>query len=376
MKIKKNFLGVKRNLNSFFLSFLLFLSFSRGLFEMITPKTYAYSLTLLSFFAFTLFAIKHFRFYLDKFFLYSFLFLIISILSLFYSYLNNQSFTLFFLFIFLFVFLLNIYKSAKFISIDQIFILNILIFFFIAASYFEIFGIKLTGTMFNSYSFSWHSVRPASFTGTYLHYPVIISFLYIYLVINSKKHSLWHSFILLSIFLTYSRTAFFIIFLFYLLYFLKLFFTKTIFTLCFLAILFVFFFFFSNFLREIIYETLLFDSAGNAGRLDAWKRSISNIGVMNIFFGTHFGSLSLMYANILNVKASVTESSLFSLLLNFGLVGSIIFYKLLYDFLKELNFGKILFLVIFFTSMTAQYIESLHFLFLLLVSKIVIEKKL
>lgn len=358
---------------SIILTVVLFLSFSRGLYQSSASLLISYLLTLVFFSCFSFLIIKKIKINQPTYLVYSTIFLAISFFSLFFSHLNNQSYNIFILFILFFVFVLNVYKYSIFRSVNKIHILNSLLLFFIFLNYLELYhGQLFIGTGLNYFPYSFHSVRPSALTGSYLHYPIIISFLYIYLISNNEKHSMWHIFIIFSILLSYSRSAYLILFIFYILYYLR--FPYKLRKIFFIFILILLFLITYQELIEYIRLTFFIEAPGNSGRINTWFNSISRLSFSNFLIGTHFGKYTLMSSKVSGFDINVTESTILSLILNYGIIGCTLFYKLLFDFLKELKFGKIIFIVFFVISLFTQCFETFYMIILFSISRVFIPK--
>ena len=350
---------------------LLFLSFSRGIYEIFFPKSIAYFFTLLFFVIF-------FFVLLDKlkpsieFLLLVILFLLSSIYSFFISDISNP---LFFLYVIFFAFSILFFKISSFKLINNDCLLNFLIIIFLFFHFLQQF--HLISSVGNSWNHFNHSVRPSSITGSFLHYPIILSFLTIYKFINNNyKFNIFLLVLFFSILSTWSRMGFLLIIVFFSIHFFLIYKFKLLKNKYFLISTAVFFLllFLVPALNNRFISGFNFDSVGNSGRIVAWLRSLERIYYSNDLFGNYFGiytNLSLNFSDIVS-NFSVTESSILSLLLNFGLIGMTLFYILIYIYLSDVRYGKVIFITLFIGSLFYPFLDTSSILITILLSKILI----
>ena len=71
------------------------------------------------------------------------------------------------------------------------------------------------------------------------------------------------------------------------------------------------------------------NAPGNSIRIQSWMQGLSLWWHGNIFFGEHTGLITNSVKNILHEKSFVVESSFIQQLCNFGLIGTVIFYAVM-----------------------------------------------
>jgi len=198
-------------------------------------------------------------------------------------------------------------------------------------------------------------LRPAALTGSFLHYPLIMTFFaYISIQWGKLRHSrffFWSGVVFASsALLVASRSGLFIVL-----------FTPLVFTLLnrFKESRKILFFYglFVSVLLLIAWTTsgdesdnltvrlisrissaAKTDSIGNSGRILNWKRVINDWLETNMLLGEYTGIVTNSTANLKGSKVNVAESGLLQLLINFGLLGMLLFYGILfqvYRFIKK-----------------------------------------
>lgn len=357
---------------------LLFL-FSRGLFEAFLDKSLAYIVSILGFallYAIFLFRAKaKFRPRL-RFILLALLFLVSSFISAFVTVYSGKDYVYLFYLIYPFsicCFLLFAFSFDFPVDLRKLhMVLSSLVVILLASAIAQqLQYLELPGATFTF----GHYVRPPSLTGSYLHYPLIMFLLGA--IIHSIKNRL-DIFSLLAfggVFFAFSRSGmmlviFYLIFIFwgwFLLGRLRVaafdfyFFTITISVLLSIG--------WPIGLFELILQRMLSSlsstSPGNDVRIEVWRYGWDIFVSGNIFFGENFGSKTNLMRNLTDLHAGVVESSFLQNLVNFGIIGTLIFYTIflfLYRYSLSLKVKAFVF-AFFCQSFVYQSIEVVPFIF-------------
>ena len=194
-------------------------------------------------------------------------------------------------------------------------------------------------------------VRPASLTGSYLHYPLVIFILgsiVLQFSFFTTKAGEFIFFLTALLFMVaplfvYSRSGVMLL-CFFLLFYSALFIRSkfnwryvrlssvvkgTVITIAIVAAITVILYFTHSIYIERALSSLDINSPGNPGRIQSWMGGLSLWWHGNIFFGEHTGLITNSVKNILHEKSFVVESSLIQQLCNFGLIGTVIFYAVM-----------------------------------------------
>lgn len=197
-------------------------------------------------------------------------------------------------------------------------------------------------------------IRPASLTGSFLHYPLVMGLIGLICIQNYVLHKT--PFILLSSivfclspFVSASRSGAMIVLaaIFIYPFFLPIRRSKPILLayLLFFALLISLFFFFSKEKQSSLFHNLLYrlvssvntKSVGNSVRVEIWSRVVDEYLSTNLLLGEEAGKYTNSSNNMKAKKTMdlnrsyVTESSPLQLLMNFGLTGMILFYAILFQ---------------------------------------------
>ena len=177
-------------------------------------------------------------------------------------------------------------------------------------------------------------IRPSSLTGSYLHYPLIISigaFLMAETYTTKKRLIYLVLFLLFSLapIIAYSRSGSMIIILGLIVYFLlftsfsrKMLLLSIGFPLTILSVL----LFSNNIYFQRVISSVDINSAGNTGRIEQWELAIDMFLNSPIIIGGYTGLITNVTNNFSNIPTEVVESGALQQLLNFGLLGFILFY--------------------------------------------------
>ncbi|QIE86431.1 MULTISPECIES: O-antigen ligase family protein [Pseudomonas] len=189
---------------------------------------------------------------------------------------------------------------------------------------------------------SWlnEGVRPASITGSYLHYPIIVIMLSFICLENanrenSKKQQLLSIAYIVIALASYSRSAF-LMTVFGLSYFLffsqikKRNFKKILALVAIIAIPLITIPLLTPEISERLQSAFDTKSSGNDQRTAIWSTAIQKIDLdILIIGGGNFGKVTNATANITEKSSTIVESSFLQQIFNLGLPGALIFYCLL-----------------------------------------------
>ncbi len=235
-------------------------------------------------------------------------------------------------------------------------------------------------------------VRPASLTGSFLHYPIIMILLGMislqWYALSKKKLYLWSGLIFcLAPLAAASRSGALILLASILFYPLVAPFRKSkkiiILITLIIACGFLSFLYFSKESRNSPLHNMVHHmvmaaskkSIGNNIRINIWNRVISEWVGTNLLIGEEAGKYTNASNNMLakkkldTNKSRVTESSVLQLLMNFGLIGMVLFYAILLQIPRFIHPGHCLLKAAFYASLIQtlfyQSIEVVPFMTLL-----------
>jgi hypothetical protein len=229
------------------------------------------------------------------------------------------------------------------------------------------------------------TVRPASLTGSKQHYSIVLAIITLYLfqywLILRKKIYLTGFFLgVIGVFLSLTRSGAMILVLAFFPYICYKFYIKHLikiktrilvylliglsFGLVFILIYFDVQFFFDRMLSSIDTK-----SAGNGERVKAWFRGIDMILTSNnVIFGQYTGLVTNATRTVTNSKSFVVESGTLQMLLNFGVIGFLSFYLILFNIYSRIKKNQVfLFFVLFSflcSTIVYQSIETIPFIVL------------
>lgn len=229
--------------------------------------------------------------------------------------------------------------------------------------------------------------RPAAFTGSFLHFPLIMAFFSLILlqwgqIIRSRLYVYSGCLFALSTVAVASRSAIFIIFFATLLYPLLSRFKKSGKILLVITLAASFLIGFITYQSHLQERSIALDlvkrittasqskAAGNEGRIQSWKTVINMWKDSNWLIGEHAGMVTNS-AHSLDPRAhTVAESGVLQILVNFGLFGLLLFYITLYQAYRFIHrhhyWLRALFLAALVQTSFYQSIEVLPFMALLL----------
>lgn len=224
-------------------------------------------------------------------------------------------------------------------------------------------------------------IRPASFTGSYLHYPLVMFLLGAICYSLRRKFSISIILAYSSVFLAFSRSGMMLVcsmllFLFFKWSLLK---RKKVGKLnCFILFIFICILsiaciWFSDFIYDVFNRfgsSINLNSAGNVGRVDAWIKGIDMYSNSNLIIGQYFGAVTNLTHNLIDQKSIVVESSFLQCLLNFGLIGCALFYSIFVIAYKstENKIYQTCIMAVFFQTFIYQSIEVMPFILIFLLS--------
>ena len=370
----------------------LFTIVSRGFFELFLEKKTAFlvQIIIISFFIITsllFFKVKLSSKYLS---IQALIFVVFVFSAIFSSiitiYLENGGAPFFYsgimcflAFVSIFISSFNINKTWK-IDIGKMIVILVLLLFGVAV-YEQVTNTLMPGAW-------WHgtTVRPASLTGSKQHYAIILSILTLYLfqywlILRENTYLIGFFLGVIGVFLSLTRSGAMILFLAFLPYLCYKFYIKHlmkiktivllylviggIFGLVFLLIYFDLQFFFDRMLSSIDTK-----SAGNGERVKAWFRGIDMMLTSNnLLLGQYTGVVTNATRTVTNTKSFVVESGTLQMLLNFGVIGFLSFYFILFNVFSRIKKNQVfLFFVLFSflcSTIVYQSIETIPFIVLL-----------
>ena len=119
---------------------------------------------------------------------------------------------------------------------------------------------------------------------------------------------------------------------------------------------------------ELFWERLSssFDEkgVGNDERINAWRHGVEVFSDSELWFGSNFGGATNLTSNLIGVESYVVESGVIQNLINFGIVGTLVFFLFfayMYFYSRERIFRFFL-LAFFFQSFVYQSTEVLPFI--------------
>lgn len=182
------------------------------------------------------------------------------------------------------------------------------------------------------------ALRPSSLTGSYLHYPIILSIIGL-ISFNNRLNSIkiMGLLMLLGVFLTYSRSGMFIIVFTLIVNSLLMLRSKAMqnrVLISYVSMVFIIFFVsrtsaVAPYIDRIVSSTNLEESSNNT-RLNYWGDGIKMILESPIIIGDKTGMVTNLSRNFNLFSSSVVESSILQQIINFGLIGALIFYFIMF----------------------------------------------
>jgi len=372
-----------------FLCFLL-ICVSRGFFELYFEKKTAFIIQVLTICAFMLISVLIFRIKLSAryfvgqtYFLAVFIFAVI--ISIFMTMMmDNGGAPIFYSGIMSFLSISFIVISS--LSFDNKGFLNVgpkivfVILLLFGVSLYE----QLSDTLMPGAWWIGPTVRPASLTGSKQHYSIIVAILSLYLfqywlILKNSFYLLGFGIGVIAVFLSLSRSgSMILVFAFIPFFIYKLYSIRVIkvnlkwilITLIALTMVIVPLFFvdFEFFWKRVL-SSIDTKAAGNGDRLKSWALGMDLILSSNILFGEYTGVITNSTRTITNIKSFVVESGTLQTILNFGLIGFISFYSILFNVHSKIKKGHTFLLITLFScllsTMVYQSIETIPFIILL-----------
>lgn len=355
---------------------------SRGGFEIVMPKPVAYLASLLGFYVgvlwFYLGNRMVFRARLPVLFL-SLVFIFTSFISLFITFIDTTDliYAVYIVYPIVITFSFFVFYSVRcegmvLREIERSITVLILVLFSLATLQ-EFKLIDLPGAT-PAYGIPGNLVRPSSITGSYLHYPLIMVMLGVFLQVLKQRLSLVTLVAFASVFLAFSRSGMMLVLSHVALLMAHVLFTgrlrlshkRLIYALLMLVAATVVLI--MTGLVDILWaratSALDTQGIGNDDRIAAWTYGINVISDSNLLFGSNFGKATNLTANLTGAESYVVESGILQNMINFGFVGSLVFFGLfayMYQVSSERYFRFFL-IAMLLQSLVYQSTEVLPFI--------------
>lgn len=375
----------------FFFSIFLFIVVSRGFFELFFNKKTAFLVQVIGIILFSFFSLIVFKIKLSaKYFSIQFLIFVVFVLSAFFSslitiYLKNGGAPFFYsgimcflAFISVFISSFNINKTWKIDIGKTIFFLIIILF---GVAIYE----QVSKTLMPGAWWLGAMVRPASLTGSKQHYAIILAILTLYLFqywisLRKKIYFLGFSLGVIGVFLSLTRSGAMIILLTFLPYLGYKLVTKHLIKIKQKVL----FFLFIGFSSILLFSLLYFDiqvfldrmfssidtkSTGNGERVRAWLKGIDLMFTSNnILLGQYTGVVTNATRTVTSTKSFVVESGTLQMILNFGIIGFVSFYFILFNIASRIKKNHLFLFFVLFSCLCStivyQSIETIPFIVL------------
>jgi hypothetical protein len=104
---------------------------------------------------------------------------------------------------------------------------------------------------------------------------------------------------------------------------------------------------------------------GNSERIRLWYVGLDLLSNSNLLIGEHFGEITNLTANLSSGNSIVVESGVLQNLLNFGLLGTLFFYALLFNLLVKIQSKQFKFFLIAFMAQSFVYQSTEVFPFII-----------
>jgi len=370
----------------------LFVIVSRGFFELFLEKKTAFLIQVAVILVFLGLNLSFFRIKLkSKYLLIQFVFFIIFVFAAFFSsmitrYLENGGAPFFYSGIMCFLAFIAIMLSSlnlnKFMQLDIGKSISFLILILFGVAIYE----QFTKTLMPGAWYYNGTVRPASLTGSKQHYSIILSILSLFVFqywLSLKKRVYLIAFIIgvIGVFLSLTRSGAMILVLAFIPFIFYKFCVKyqinikvkvliyLVFCLC-VFVIFIVLFLDIEFFFERILSSIDTKSAGNGERMRAWIKGLDLIfNNNNLFLGQYTGVITNATRTVTNTKSFVVESGTLQLILNFGLLGFLSFYLILFSFVLRIRKNHVFLFAVLFSCLCStivyQSIETIPFIVLL-----------
>ncbi len=219
-------------------------------------------------------------------------------------------------------------------------------------------------------------LRPSALTGSSLHYPLYIVLVGAVLsqfgILHKNKIIFFFGLVFITApFLAFSRSGILIVFVSAFFLFFSGSFSLIARLRFVLVVVFLFIpIIFNESIRNRIVSIVNLEDAGNLERLVAWERGYSLFLDSPILFGNKVGLVTNTTRNLSESESEIVESSVLQQLVNFGLLGTIVFYAMFFfaftSINKRLPILRSFFVGAVFQTLFFQSIEVLPFIVLLL----------
>lgn len=374
-----------------FFFFFFFVIVSRGFFELFFEKKTAFLVQVAAIIVFIIFSTTIFKVKLvAKYLSIQTLFLLVFIFAAFFSSiitvsLNNGGAPFFYSAIMCFLALVSIIISSlninkfKRLDIGKMSVFLIIILF--GVSIYE----QITKTLMPGAWWLGNIVRPASLTGSKQHYAIILAILTLFvfqywLSLKRRIYLFGFAFGVIGVFLSLTRSGAMILILaflpfigykLYINYLIKIN-SKFLFFLVFglgSILIFSIFYFDLEFFFNRIISSVNTKSAGNGERVKAWLRGFDlMLNSNNLLLGQYTGVVTNSTRTITNSKSFVVESGTLQMILNFGLIGFLSFYFILFNICSRIKKQHVFLFFVFFSCLCStivyQSIETIPFIVL------------
>lgn len=364
------------------LFFAVLMLCSRGAAEVFFPKSIAYLVSVLGFSVGLLFyytARSPYFSFKPIVLLVSLAFLSASIASLLVSLASGLDVSYSYYFIYPLVVSLSflIFFSVKLFNYNSVEITGsislVVVLLFVVAIFQQFRLIELPGAT-PAYGISEHLVRPSSLTGSYLHYPLVMVLLGVVLHSAHKRLNIYSLLAFSSAFISFSRSGMMLVIIYFsyvsaanfLSSHVRLNLRKIIFY-TFIAIAFLVALGgvgFLDLVADRLFSSFNKEAVGNNERINAWLRGLEVVANSNFLFGSNFGAATNLTSNLVGADSYVVESGVIQNLINFGALGTILFYSFfaIMFFSSKDVFFRAFFFAFFFQSFIYQSTEVLPFI--------------
>ncbi len=374
----------KKLTNTSIIGAIIFISSIRGIFELLFEKDIAHVLqALLIIILISLIKTSKNNYFQKPMLVLGVIFLIICISSITLTYISRG--IVGYNIIFIILFTLYFKQKTTQIDINQVDV-NFLYFIISCIFYLLIFVSFLQqvdyfyAQYFPGRTDGYEIVRPQSLTGSYLHYPIILSIMTILFLERFIRYFNYYSFLSLIGFIaclySQSRYAILSIITYITLKLIKIILIdKKIPLVLIIGIgLIICLFLTDTIILNRVLSIFNLQGPGNEQRIISWTYSVYMLDWTSVFYSNDFGIYSNSFRSIYNREIIVPESSLLYLILNFGLIGSMIYFYLISFTIFQTR--KYIALVSILTpSLFYQSIEVLPFIVLYCLLSIILNNK-
>lgn len=318
-------------------------------------------------------------------------FIIIALLSSYLTmFLKNGGAPFFYTLIMLFLLFTAIFISAfKYSSYVMIGMGNslilLIVILFIVASFEQLNSFLMPGAWWLD-----GKVRPASLTGSKQHYSIILAILSLFVFqywLSLKKMKYLLAFILgsLGVILSLTRSGAMILgitfflyagYMFYTIHLIKINakFLPVFFGIFIIAIISLFVVDLDFFIQRV-FSSLDTGSTGNSERVEAWILGWELLKNSNLILGEYTGVVTNATRTITSSKSFVVESGTLQMILNYGIIGFLCFYAIIFNIYRRINKKNIFLFCILLSGLLStvvyQSIETIPFITLMSILPII-----